>query len=196
MTTLRLLASLAGLLVLQANGGALPSDGVKEGVWWQSAPRDERLGYLAGYIDCAVYDAGKDMGRQSWYSLAPKISAQYAKRSDKLMQPVSAILKELVSAEAVRHGEEGGEHYDEKHGFFDGEYWRRGGGEHRLGFIEGYLDCWKTEGVKGGKFSMPAGKYVALLSDWFGISANDPRMVRADRATKKIAEALWIFRDR
>ena len=37
---------------------AAQADGSRSGAWWQGAPREERLGYLAGHLDCAVADAG------------------------------------------------------------------------------------------------------------------------------------------
>ena len=185
------------LLGVLANGVAWPVDVARSGAWWLSASPDEKVGYLAGYIDCAAYDAGQDMGKQSWYSLAPKITAQYSGRPDRMSQPVSAVLKEVVRGES--HGPvaggEGGEHNKEKHGFFDGEYWRRGSDEHVLGFVEGYLDCWRIEGLKGAKFSKPPIGYVAQVSEWFDINGDQPPAVSSARRRMKIADVLWIFRD-
>jgi hypothetical protein len=79
---------------------------------------------------------------------------------------------------------------------FDGEYWRQAEPAHRLGFIEGYVECLRTEATGGARFSEPAASYVAQLSAWFGIKAGDPGVVRADRAATKIADALQPLRDR
>ncbi len=178
------------------NLDAAPSDKFRGGAWWQSAPPDEQRGYLAGYIDCAVWDGGLSrLGKLSWFALAPKVSARYAKRADTSTLLVSTVLKELVNAEPISSAGGGGEEYPGKHGFFDGEYWRQSQPEHRLGFIEGYVDCWRTEGIGGAQFSKPSGKYVDQLSDWFGINAGDPGVVRADRANTKIADALRSLRD-
>ncbi len=186
------------VLLCFAPFGRAASDAGKAGEWWQSAPTEEQLGYVAGYIDCIVCDAGhSSLGKESWYALAPRISARYAERPDTATQPVSAILKALMNeASTTSPPAAGGEQYLEKHGFFDGEYWRQSEPEHRLGFIEGYLDCWRTEVTKGAQYSKPPSAYVDRLSEWFGLDAADPGVVRADRARTKIADALRLLRDK
>jgi hypothetical protein len=93
--------------------------------------------------------------------------------------------------EVARHG---GEKYSEKHGYFDGEYWRTSEPEHQLWFIEGYLDCWRKEGLRSAKFSKPANWYQGRISEWYG-TTGDPAAYRDDRREEKIANVLWRYRD-
>lgn len=171
------------------------ADASHSGRWWLAAPREERLGYLAGYIDCATTDAGKQRLAVGWYSLEPKITKYYGRGASVVARPAWEILKELAAAEPANPSNRGGESYPGKHGMFDGEYWRQSPPDHRLGFIEGYLDCRTVEEVSGVRYSKATAAYVARLSEWFGIEADDPSEVRADRAEVKIADALHLFRD-
>lgn len=192
MATVRLLRVLAALVLFNVSGLAAPSETARGGAWWQHASREEQLGYLAGYIDCGTYDVGQNMGGRSWYTLAPQVTARYADQPERLAQPVSAVLKELIRSQPSGPLDRGGEHHEGKHGFFDGEYWRQAEPEHRLGFIEGYLDCLRIEVAGAQRFSAPAATYVAQVSAWFGIKSDDPGVVRADRAETKIADALRL----
>lgn len=196
MTGIRNLRVLAVLLPALACTHAVHADGARSGAWWQGAPREERLGYLAGYLDCAVADAGQSsLANVSWYNLEPKVSKQYAAGPEVMTQQVSTVIKGLASVEPSNPLDKGGDRYPGKHGMFAGEYWRQAQPEHRLGFIEGYVDCLRSEAAGGSRYSRPAATYVARLSEWFGIKAGDPGVIRADRAETTIADALRLFRD-
>lgn len=175
---------------------AARDDEARDGAWWQRTPREERLGYLAGYLDCEVADAGQSVFAQvSWYTLEPKIKKRYASGLDAKAPKVWTVMKEIAAKEPRNPLDKAGEHYPGKHGIFDGEYWRQSEPEHRLGFVEGYVDCLRNEVPEGARFSRPARIYVGRLSGWFGIQSGDPGEIRADRADSKIAHTLRLFRD-
>jgi hypothetical protein len=64
-----------------------------------------------------------------------------------------------------------------------------------LGFVEGYLDCWKNSGLSGTVFSPNAARYADRLSQWYGIKSDDPGAIRPDRASRKIADVLHELKD-
>lgn len=55
---MRIVRLVAVVVAALACAHAAQADGSRSGAWWQGAPREERLGYLAGHLDCAVADAG------------------------------------------------------------------------------------------------------------------------------------------
>ena len=134
-----------------------------DGKWWSAASKDERIGFLARYIDCAVYDAGqKSMNDASWDLLEPKITKIYRENTSDLKKPVAAVLLQL-STQRKPQQSKNAENYSEKHGIFDGEYWRQLLDGERLGFIEGYIACQKEYDKPAAAFSREARWYVAQL---------------------------------
>jgi hypothetical protein len=167
-----------------------------DGKWWNSVSKGERTGFLAGYIDCMAYDAGqKNMADASWDLLEPKITKFYRGSASDLIKPVATVLVQ-VSSRGIPPKSGEGETYSEKHGIFDGEYWRQLSDDERLGFIEGYVACQKQYNKPAASFSHEARWYVAQISGWYGIRADDPSEISEKRSSKKIADALFLFKDK
>lgn len=167
-----------------------------DGIWWNAASKGERTGFLAGYIDCATYDAEqKSMINVSWDLLEPRITSFYHGNASDLRKPVSKVLAQLRS-EGRAQRLNNGESYSEEHGIFDGEYWRQLLDDERRGFIEGYMACQKEYGKPAASFSRKTRWYVAQISGWYGIRADDPSEINEKRSLRKIADVLSLFKDK
>lgn len=119
---------------------AVTGSAVHDGAWWVSTSTERRLGYLAGYGDCALYDAHRsELSDVSWYLAEPEVTRYYRENPSGTRMPVGVVL--LQVAARSQNPSRSGEAVSGKHGLFDGEYWRRIPGDQRLGFIEGYVDC-------------------------------------------------------
>jgi len=165
-----------------------------DGTWWHTASKDQRTGFLAGYIDCAVYDGKeKDLVNVSWNVVEPMVTAFYDSHSDQIHALVASVF--LNVSRGQKQDSDGGEQYAGRHGIFDGEYWRQSTHDHRLGFVEGYIDCIQTVPANKAHFSRDAELYVTRLSRWYGISDQDPGILNNSRARTKIADALLRDRD-
>jgi hypothetical protein len=93
----------------------------------------------------------------------------------------------------------GGEHWDEEHGFYDGQYWAQafavGGTDEQLGFVEGYLTCnHSLAHDHAGVFSKTPAAYRMLISQWYAFDSQTGDIDRT-RATEKIPDVLRRFRD-
>ena len=169
--------------------------GMHDGAWWKSASEDQRTGFLAGYIDCALYDAAeKQYTAVTWNSAEQAITARYTAHPAELKTPVASMLAQYVKAQKPGPVPPGGDVHPGKHGIFDGEYWRQSPPEHRLGFIEGYLDRHAKIANSTATYPQPAATYVKQISSWYGIRADDPGEINAKRPPRKIADVLYRFR--
>jgi hypothetical protein len=158
--------------------------------------RKSGLVFLAGYIDCVVYDAGKtQLADAQWNVLEVQISKYYSAHASEIQTPVAVLLMRFGNNQG-KNAASGGESYPGKHGMFDGEYWRQVSPDHRLGFLEGYLECQKENNKPAATFSRSAVWYVAQISQWLGVKADDPSEVNPKRVDKKIANALYLLRDK
>jgi hypothetical protein len=167
-----------------------------DGKWWNSVSKDQRTEFIAGYIDCASDDAGQlNLANASWNLLEPKITKFYRENASNLMKPVITVLLQITLQERPQKRKDG-EVFSEKHGIFDGEYWRQIMDEERLGFIEGYLACQKQYNKPAASFSREAQWYVTQISNWYGIRADNPSEINEKRSSKKIADVLFLFKDK
>ncbi|MGD0860980.1 MAG: hypothetical protein ABR912_16935 [Terracidiphilus sp.] len=165
------------------------------GDWWRSVPKEERTGFLAGYTDCAVYDAGqKQLAEISWNVLEPKVTDYYNGHASELRTPAATLFVKLSPLQHTQTESDKGESFPGKHGIFDGEYWRLALPDHRLGFLEGYLECQRQNNKPVANFSHPAVWYADQISQWYGVKADDPGEINPKRTDKKIADVLYFFR--
>jgi hypothetical protein len=187
-------ACLVACLVLWCAVSAAQAPKAKDGHWWQSVSADQHTGFLAGYLDCAVYDAGeKQFAGASWDAMEPRISSYYASHPTGLDQSIASVLPEFAPAPpALKPGS--GEKYPERHGIFDGEYWRQSTPDQRLGYLLGYLECKSVLRNPKPDFSRDASWYEKQISGWYGVKADDPGAINAARAGRKIADVLYLFR--
>src|SRR5258708_25960534 len=108
---------------------------IYDAAWWHSTAKDQRLGWMAGYIDCATRHGNKVLRNVSWYNLEPEISKFYISNPKEAGLDVAAVVSR-TARDVARPNDTGGD----STGGFDGEYWRQTE-EQREGFIQGFLSC-------------------------------------------------------
>ncbi len=157
-----------------------------EGKWWASADPAEQRGFIVGYIDC-YYDTLRRRVRSKAITdeYQKAISNFYAAHPDQNGNTVLRLMAKLVQTlktTVVR--QPGGEVWNGRHGYLDGQWWRESTDTKRIGFLEGYTSCYEQY-VKRPRvrFSRTAEEYLELLTEYF----EDPRV---DHTDEKIANVL------
>jgi hypothetical protein len=181
-------------MVLGAFGVVLGMNAYPEhnGEWWMSTNSDQRVGFVVGYIDCYVFVLkGPQTFLESWYEYQKRVDEYYHGHPSERGKPVSQALGVVASYPASRPAKK----WAERHGFFDGEYWRQSVPSQRLGFVQGFLDCQNEHEASPARYSRPDSWYVSESSEWYGVKSEDPGEVNAKRSGKKIADVLYLFRD-
>lgn len=155
-----------------------------DGAWWKSASRARQTGFLDGESDCHQYERkGVERGFRSVYQAADLLDDFYNK-SERLGVPVRQALTMINVPSSPKP--RGGSAHPEKHGYYDGLWWRGAGPEQGgLGFVEGYLAC-----LPHGRSLYPKDRrvYAALIDKWY--QANPAK------ESAKIAEVLTSFAER
>jgi hypothetical protein len=186
--------SLALLIALSVTGIASGSTGdqAHDGKWWLSVDKDQRLGFVAGYMDCYVFvRKGPLPFLESWYQYEQRVTGYLKKHVADRSKPVTEVL-EAIAAKPVAKTIK----WEEEHGIFDGDYWRQALPSERVGFIQGFLECQRKDGKAVAKFSRSDDLYVAQISQWYGIKEDDPAEINPERESKKIADVLYTFKDK
>lgn len=163
------------------------------GEWWlaQSAPR--RYGFVAGNVDCFFGDVGGESiaGDSSFQSLTQLTSAYFAAHPDRRQEAVGdAVLGKSFRTDARRIR-------PDWHANWDGNYWVNmyfSGdslhGEEQLGFLEGYLDCYRRFKPDGNDvFPKPAVVYQGEITNWYGFDSTSGDRL-AERESVPIAAVL------
>ncbi len=185
-----LFATLALSACIRAGGDSGPYDGS----WWSSVGKEERTGFLAGYIDCDSDSMGRSrVADVRWNRAEAAISEYYATHVSERNMRVALVLVR-IAPQVKRRTTGRGEIHGEKHGIFDGEYWRVSSPAHRHGFIQGYLQCLQ-EGGRGSGYPHRVEWYVSRISQWYGLTSDDPSEANAQRADRKIADVLELVKD-
>jgi hypothetical protein len=171
-----------------------------DGNWWLLAPSFEQSGFLTGYLDCYIYEfRGTDRFSKPTEEYVQLLTDWYRVNPGVRYRPVGDMIHEFRD----RPGDqprEGGEKWDEDHGYFDGAWWKLVSALEirrleRLGFVEGYLWC-HTVRLRGkdGTFSKTAGEYVSFVTQWYGLDEKTGD-IDGSREPEKIASVLHKFRD-
>lgn len=156
--------------------------------WWASTARDERIQFIAGYLDCAAYDRGKtEMAKWQWDVMEPKITKYYASHPESPDQTVPSLILALGATDGST--DQAPEVYPEKHGIFDGDYWRQITSPGRAGFVEGYIAC-SDSAMEGRKLdSHPTAWYVNQINRTYRLTGEND-IDDGRRASKKIATII------
>lgn len=174
------------------------SETTYNGHWWLSISRDERDGFLNGYFDCYKYDY-KGPARFTEYPpdrARALVTHFYEVNAADLGQQVPNVFYRFRDRPGQTRTDGGGEPIRGRHGYYGGQYWGMLGEEGELGYVEGYLWCWKKcLHNKGATFSKSPKEYVALISKWYGLNYKTGD-IDAEREPAKIADVLYKFRDR
>ena len=147
--------------------------------------KDQHTGFIAGYIDCAVYEGGdKNLANVSWNVLEPEITSYYQGNGSAILTPVATVIAKLGPQKKLTKSSDDGEN-GQKHGIFDGDYWRQSLPEHRVGFVSGFLACYRKLSKKTASFSKSDAAYVSEVSRWYGIEQDDPSEINAKKSIPK-----------
>lgn len=158
-----------------------------DSVWWQSAPKDERTQFVAGYLDCAAYDLGDTkLTDAQWNVIEPKITTFYNSQPKSVHKTVPSLIVTLaVSSHST---DPAGERHPGKHGIFKGDYWRQITPSGRLGFVEGYTAC-RASMPEQKRFAVhSAAWYVDQISNTYRLTADND--IEDSRASGKIATII------
>lgn len=175
---------------------AQPARADYDGYWWSDRGREERLGFLAGIVDCSMSELDRKIYRDiAWEDFEPLVGAYYAKDPVRRRTDVVSVLADLVSTRSLTAGPSGGEEYPGKHGVFIGEMWRQSSPMFRLGFVAGFIRCYKTLPKRHASFDEPPASYVMRISSWYGVT-EDLSKIDEDKIDTPIADVLFIVASR
>ena len=166
-----------------------------DGVWWQLRTSPEQEGFIFGYGAC--YASAPDQKvRVSIDDANMRIAVGvfYQAHQSQRTRPVGHVLQDIwaghVSVPYASHVLPG-EGWRERHGYFDGLWWKGSNHPEQVGFVEGYATCYNSEHRKAKLLSLEPEKYVWLLSTWY--SPGGDESVSAERQAEKIADVLPRF---
>jgi hypothetical protein len=170
-----------------------------DGRWWLSISEDERVGFLEGYLGCYLNDAkGTVKFVESTFTYEQRFSNYLQSNLGEQSKPVDEILLKIAALPYAQRDTvpPGGQEWEGKYGYLDGDYWRRSQQPHRLGLVQGFLHCYSRHvELAQDTFSKPVSSYVEAISNWYGVRANDPGEIDMQRIRVKIPEALFRFKD-
>jgi hypothetical protein len=168
-----------------------------DGKLWLEMSWGERSNFVWGYSDCDV-----DILGNRYWPAAPDLEREmfdyyyYAQNKSRLAEPIRVLMKRLL----VKHRndpppkqlskEEEGEVWPERHGFFDGEFWRQASDGERLAFVRGQVECFHHEPRSKRRFSKLPAEYVREISKWY-----EAEGLESNRDKEKIPEVLLRFAD-
>lgn len=166
-----------------------------DGNWWRVTAKDNRTGFVAGYVDCFVFERGAGqkflLSREDYEEAISKFYVSHPKEVNKsVAEVIPQVGKRIVSQEEKRTEP------IEKHTFYDGDYWRQSQPPHRFGFVQGFLQCYRSIPTKKMRFSKADDWYTSEISKWYGVKEDDPAEINPKREAKKIADVLYLFKDK
>lgn len=148
--------------------------------YWVATSKDQRTQFIAGYIDCAVEDKGRnDLENSSWHTLELKISRFYASHPKTKLSVPNLISKFRQKASPPP----GGEYHPE--GIFHGQYWFEITPTERIGFVNGYLSCMYPARRKPTDSLKPVTWIVKEINSYYKIK--DDGSIDDHRATTRIS---------
>ena len=116
------------------------------------------------------------------------ISTYYQRHPEASQRSVLEVAFEVSKAGVTPHVASGGESWRERHGYFDGEYWRQSDDSERQAFVSGYLAC-------RAKYlhlttDVPMAVIVSNISKWYQINPEDVSDIDPLRSNDKIGDLL------
>lgn len=182
-----LLLSFSPLLRAQSN----PYDGV----WWQLRTTAEQEGFIFGFGECYADPAGQKIRMLSDDAEMRIAVSTYYQGNQKLRtRPVAQVLKDIwaghISVPQARQAA-AGEGWRERHGYFDGLWWKGSNNTEQQGFVEGYIACHNTEQRKAKPLQLQPANYAQSISAWYATPGDES--VAAQRGAEKISNVLLRF---
>lgn len=164
------------------------SDKPYNGNWWLARNPQERSGFLEGAGDCLTWLARVPGFGAPSGQMADRITKHYETHPSERGSLFTEVWRRLASnTEGAQHHEDG-EVWKNPHWYLNGLWWRQSSEEERLGFLEGYLWCVRTQSVpEKVTYSRSVSYYRSKIDDYVRTHA------KAD--DEPIAAILAGFRD-
>jgi len=181
-------------VLLLVPGALLAQSKSYDGIWWQSRTSPELEGFIFGYGDCYADPAGQRIRislDDADTSLA--VSIFYQSHQKNLSRPAAHVLKDIWAGHISVHNATRpapGEGWRERHGYFDGTWWKGSNNTEQLGFVEGYVACHNSELRNAKPLPLEAEKYVEMLSAWY---TPTDETAAAQHQAEKIADVFVRF---
>lgn len=160
--------------------------------WWSQKDSEEQEGFLNGAADCLVWVAHKKWVSHSVAWARPKITEYYRTHEATGTLPVIEVWHTVLSDAPPDINSPAAEKWTNPHGYYDGQYWREGSMSEHVAFLEGYLECLRTQLVPPTTqtYSRSITYYVDKIDKYIDEKAHP----HSDH--EAIADILARFRDR
>ena len=172
--------------LLRAQGSHL------DGVWWLLSTAAEQEGFTLGYGDCwADPDVQRVRMLTDDATLRIAVSDYYQGHTAQRSRPVGEVLKDMWSGHYKMTGAERaqpGQGWRDRHGFFDGGWWKGSNSTERLGFVEGYTSCINSGKNKQASLQLAPQQYVRWVDRWY--AGGGDAETESQRQAVKIRDVL------
>ena len=169
-----------------------------DGDWWHFLTTQEQEGFIFGYGECYSEPPGDNIRVSLDDGNTVLAVAIFYQGHQKLRtRPVAEVLKDIWSGHIPVHEAQHvtpGEGWRERHGYFDGLWWKGSSNVEQLGFVEGYLACHNLERRHVQPLPLPPSRYVDLLNAWYHPGGDES--VAAQHQADKIAAVLLRYSGR
>jgi hypothetical protein len=189
-------SALRTVAIILAAGGFMSAAEIEptkrfDGHWWSRAEPEERSGFLNGAGDCLISVAHKTWVSRSIEWAIPKITEYYRANAASSGVPVVEVWRAVLSSVPPETPRKGGEVFTNPHGYYDGEYWRESSESQKVGFLEGYLWCLRTQvEAPSETYSRPVSYYIKKIDAYVNDFKAHPGIFN-----QSIASTLSHFRD-
>ena len=185
----RSLIQLFPILILSFFANADQKAKEYDGHWWDSIYKEEQDGFISGYLDCCIYDAKiQNAPNGPIVEIIRRIDQYYRSKSAIQEKPVVEVLKQINRGPSNTAGQDRKKKARERHGSYDGDYWRQSSHAARTGFVQGYILC--RSKYLNEKFPMQVENYVKAISQWYGVSDTDESEMNVKTADDKVGDVL------
>ena len=169
-----------------------------DGDWWHFLTSQEQDGFIFGYGECYSEPPGENI-RVSLDddNTRLEVAIFYQGHQKLRSRTVAQVLKDIWSGHIPVHEAQHvtpGEGWRERHGYFDGLWWKGSSSVEQLGFVEGYLACHNLERRHAQPLPLSPSRYVELLNAWYHPGGDES--VVAQHQADKIAAVLLRYSGR
>lgn len=163
-----------------------------DGKWWSTTSSEERSGFINGVADCLTWSAHEKGFNATPEQLMDKITRFYKEHPESADLTVVDVWRQIGRKSSPDDGPTPhGETWKNPHWYLDGFWWREASEGERLGFLEGYLWCMRTQvPAPSEKYSKPVSFYIDRIDAFVGANGSS----KANR--EAVALILRRYRDK
>jgi hypothetical protein len=168
-------------------GQAIAQSKVKyDSAWWQSVSMNEQETFISGYFDCYIYGANRTTHvPEPIEEAVAYVTKYYNSNPNARGVTVPEILRTLPGPRKKVPKKD-------RHGVYDGDFWRQSTSKERVGFLSGYIACRTL--YTDVRYSRPVQSYADAMSKWYGVSDGDESQLSVITGDEKIAAVLERIR--